>query len=147
MADENEFINVQLNPESGARVKVEFDHSEIAQDIFRINMLSALNEVKAKLDFSVLSEFDAPSELNDEYTFSFNGTEDALPAIQISENGFEILEGSLSIDVAQAGVSFVAEAGQCIEGTDSEGDESENGDESTEVGHIFENLIAVSCGG
>jgi hypothetical protein len=144
LADDKELINVQLNPENGERVKVEFDHSEIEQDIFRINMLSALNEVKAKLDFSVLSEFDAPSELSDEYTLSFNGTEDALPAIQISEKGFEILEGTLSIDVAQAGVSFVAEAGQCIEGKDDEGEEE---DESTEVAHVFENLTAVSCGG
>jgi hypothetical protein len=140
-ADDNSVIKALINPETDARVEVEFDHSEVDKDIFGINMLNELNEFKARLDFSALPELEIPEEVSDEYTFSFNGTADALPAIEITEENFKVASGTLTMEAAQAGVSFVAEAGQCIAGKEDEGEEGEESEDE----HFLESIVAQVC--
>jgi hypothetical protein len=111
------------------------DHSSASEDKLVLKFASKLNEIRANLDFDVISEVDMPDELTDEYVISFNELGGAGPQMTFSSKHLKVDAGSLSVTAAGAGAGFSAETGECIKSVDS----------SSDGVHFLDEFESVTC--
>ena len=145
--DNNEVVKVDLNADSGRRVRFELSHEDMSEQLkSTLTFLTSQNLLQVTSKLGLIEEIEAPDFMSDEiFKFSATASEEMTPIIALIEEQLQVVEGLFKMEAVNASRTVEVDAGQCINSIDNEELDETFENESMSQEHPFDSIEGGMC--